>query len=151
MPPPLSPATPPDNAFEDETFGDEPLPDGRDGITDGGGAISLPTKGIDLSLPELDLVPSRQSVMSNFTSASFASRPSLHSFSSASKLKKAQKRLEEDLRDVRFAEGRYKLIKPLGAGSFADVYVGLDAKEDKCVAVKLERLDSRHPRLMHEA
>jgi casein kinase 1 alpha len=46
---------------------------------------------------------------------------------------------------------RYKLLKKIGEGSFGEVYLAMDIKMEQFVAVKLESLDSKTPRLIFEA
>mmetsp|Transcript_152523 Transcript_152523/g.265843 ORF Transcript_152523/g.265843 Transcript_152523/m.265843 type:complete len:375 (+) Transcript_152523:135-1259(+) len=47
--------------------------------------------------------------------------------------------------------GRWTLTKRLGAGSFGEIYIAKDSREDREVAVKLEIKDTKHPQLVYEA
>jgi len=47
--------------------------------------------------------------------------------------------------------GQYELVKHLGAGSFGEVYQGLNANSGEHVAIKLEKRDNRHQQLLLEA
>lgn len=48
-------------------------------------------------------------------------------------------------------DGKYKLIRKIGSGSFGDIYVAICLKNGKEVAVKLEPLNARHPQLIYES
>ena len=52
--------------------------------------------------------------------------------------------------DIRVAE-RYQLGKKLGSGSFGDIYSGTDIQHNEEVAIKLEKINSRHPQLIYES
>jgi casein kinase 1 len=71
--------------------------------------------------------------------------------SAATKLSDINLKEPSRIQDIRIAGGRFKLVKPLGSGSFSDVYAGIDLEQDQCVAVKLERLKAKAPQLIHEA
>ncbi len=45
---------------------------------------------------------------------------------------------------------RWKLIRKIGAGSFGDIYLGLNITNGEEVAVKLEPMNARHPQLVYE-
>lgn len=47
--------------------------------------------------------------------------------------------------------GKYELAKHLGAGSFGEVYLGVNASTGEQVAIKLEKRDNRHQQLLLEA
>ncbi|XP_017063927.1 casein kinase I [Drosophila eugracilis] len=47
--------------------------------------------------------------------------------------------------------GKYRVIKPIGSGSFGDIYLGLSVKDGSQVAIKVETNDSKYPQLMYEA
>eukprot|EP01062_Namystynia_karyoxenos_P029233 TRINITY_DN219_c0_g5_i2.p1 TRINITY_DN219_c0_g5~~TRINITY_DN219_c0_g5_i2.p1 ORF type:complete len:448 (+),score=160.39 TRINITY_DN219_c0_g5_i2:133-1476(+) len=53
--------------------------------------------------------------------------------------------------DVCIAEGRFLIKRKLGAGSFGDVYQGLDQQTQEFVAIKLEHKKQRYPQLRNEA
>ncbi|EUB60517.1 Casein kinase I isoform alpha [Echinococcus granulosus] len=46
---------------------------------------------------------------------------------------------------------RWKLIRKIGAGSFGDIYLGLNIANGEEVAVKLEPMNARHPQLVYES
>ena len=46
--------------------------------------------------------------------------------------------------------GRYKLVRPIGCGSFGDVYLAIDLTSHEQVAVKLESQNARQPLLVRE-
>ena len=46
---------------------------------------------------------------------------------------------------------RFKMGKKIGSGSFGEIYLGLDCKTDREVAVKFELLTVRRPQLIEEA
>ncbi|KAM7543139.1 hypothetical protein Aperf_G00000002283 [Anoplocephala perfoliata] len=46
---------------------------------------------------------------------------------------------------------RWKLIRKIGAGSFGDIYLGINIANGEEVAVKLEPMDARHPQLVYES
>lgn len=52
--------------------------------------------------------------------------------------------------DITVAD-RFKLGKKLGSGSFGDIYKGLDVHMNQDVAIKLEKINSRHPQLIYES
>lgn len=45
---------------------------------------------------------------------------------------------------------RWKLVRKIGAGSFGDIYLGLNITNGEEVAVKLEPVNARHPQLVYE-
>ncbi|VDN37403.1 unnamed protein product [Dibothriocephalus latus] len=45
---------------------------------------------------------------------------------------------------------RWKLIRKIGAGSFGDIYLGINISNGEEVAVKLEPATARHPQLFYE-
>uniref|UniRef100_A0A7S2JAM2 Casein kinase I n=1 Tax=Zooxanthella nutricula TaxID=1333877 RepID=A0A7S2JAM2_9DINO len=47
--------------------------------------------------------------------------------------------------------GRYRLCRRIGAGSFGDIYTGVDLQTDDAVAIKLESVTARNPQLQFEA
>lgn len=47
--------------------------------------------------------------------------------------------------------GRYRVIRPIGSGSFGDIYLGLCIKDGIEVAIKVEASDAKYPQLMYEA
>lgn len=47
--------------------------------------------------------------------------------------------------------GRWKLGIKLGAGAFGEVYTATDVDSDESVAVKMEKLGSKHPHLLYES
>ena len=52
--------------------------------------------------------------------------------------------------DIRVAE-RFQLGAKLGSGSFGDIYKGTDIQHNEEVAIKLEKINSRHPQLIYES
>ena len=52
--------------------------------------------------------------------------------------------------DIRVAE-RYQIGKKLGSGSFGDIYCATDIQYNAEVAIKLEKINSRHPQLIYES
>ncbi|XP_020812270.1 casein kinase I [Drosophila serrata] len=47
--------------------------------------------------------------------------------------------------------GKYRVIKPIGSGSFGDIYLGLSIKDGVEVAIKVEATDAQYPQLIYEA
>uniref|UniRef100_A0A6P4EPA0 non-specific serine/threonine protein kinase n=1 Tax=Drosophila rhopaloa TaxID=1041015 RepID=A0A6P4EPA0_DRORH len=47
--------------------------------------------------------------------------------------------------------GKYRVMKPIGSGSFGDIYLGLSIKDGSEVAIKVEPNDAKYPQLMYEA
>ncbi|XP_043643672.1 casein kinase I [Drosophila teissieri] len=47
--------------------------------------------------------------------------------------------------------GKYRLVKPIGSGSFGDIYLGLSITDGSEVAIKVEKNDAKYPQLMYEA
>ncbi|XP_017000337.2 casein kinase I [Drosophila takahashii] len=47
--------------------------------------------------------------------------------------------------------GKYRVVKPIGSGSFGDIYLGLNVKDGAEVAIKVESNDAKYPQLMYEA
>ncbi|KAH8249774.1 hypothetical protein KR032_012304, partial [Drosophila birchii] len=47
--------------------------------------------------------------------------------------------------------GKYKVIRPIGSGSFGDIYLGLSIKDGTEVAIKVEATDAQYPQLIYEA
>ncbi|KAH8334371.1 casein kinase I [Drosophila kikkawai] len=47
--------------------------------------------------------------------------------------------------------GKYRVIRPIGSGSFGDIYLGLSIKDGIEVAIKVEATDAQYPQLMYEA
>jgi serine/threonine protein kinase len=52
--------------------------------------------------------------------------------------------------DITVAE-KFKLGKKLGSGSFGEIYKGTDITTGQEVAIKLEKINSRHPQLVYES
>lgn len=52
--------------------------------------------------------------------------------------------------DITVAD-RFKLGKKLGSGSFGDIYKSTDVHMNQEVAIKLEKINSRHPQLIYES
>lgn len=51
----------------------------------------------------------------------------------------------------RFVGKKYRLGRKIGSGSFGDVYLGTDVTTGEDVAIKLERVRSKHPQLLYES
>ena len=47
--------------------------------------------------------------------------------------------------------GKYKIKKKIGSGSFGEIYEGQDTQTSEPVAIKLEKVDTRHPQLIYES
>ncbi|XP_017044896.1 casein kinase I [Drosophila ficusphila] len=47
--------------------------------------------------------------------------------------------------------GKYRVVRPIGSGSFGDIYLGLSLKDATEVAIKVETTDTKYPQLMYEA
>ncbi|KAL3307238.1 Casein kinase I isoform alpha, partial [Cichlidogyrus casuarinus] len=47
--------------------------------------------------------------------------------------------------------GKWKLVRKIGAGSFGDIFMGVNIATGEEVAVKLEPINARHPQLMYES
>jgi casein kinase 1/casein kinase I family protein HRR25 len=46
---------------------------------------------------------------------------------------------------------KYRLGRKIGSGSFGDVYLGTDVTSGEDVAIKLERIRTKHPQLLYES
>lgn len=53
--------------------------------------------------------------------------------------------------DIRVANGKYRLGRKIGNGSFGDVYVGTSVTSGEEVAIKLENCKTSHPQLAYES
>ena len=53
--------------------------------------------------------------------------------------------------NMTLAQGRFVVMKKIGAGSFGDIYQGLDKWRNRDVAIKLELTKARHPQLLFES
>ncbi|KAH8246625.1 hypothetical protein KR038_006304 [Drosophila bunnanda] len=47
--------------------------------------------------------------------------------------------------------GKYRIIRPIGSGSFGDIYLGLSIKDGIEVAIKVEATNAQYPQLIYEA
>jgi casein kinase 1, alpha len=47
--------------------------------------------------------------------------------------------------------GKWKLVRKIGSGSFGDIYLGVNIEDNEEVAVKLESCQARHPQLNYES
>ncbi|KMY90731.1 casein kinase I [Drosophila simulans] len=47
--------------------------------------------------------------------------------------------------------GKYRLVKPIGSGSFGDIYLGVSITDGSEVAIKVEKNDAKYPQLIYEA
>ena len=47
--------------------------------------------------------------------------------------------------------GKYRLVRKIGSGLFADIYLGVNITNGEEVAVKLESVKSKHPQLLYES
>ncbi|CAG9330366.1 unnamed protein product [Blepharisma stoltei] len=52
--------------------------------------------------------------------------------------------------DIRVG-GRYRIGKKIGSGSFGEIYLGVDIQTNEEVAIKLEKIESRHAQLIYES
>jgi len=50
-----------------------------------------------------------------------------------------------------FVAGKFKTGSRIGGGSFGEIYIGTNVQSGEEVAIKLERVTSKHPQLMYEA
>ena len=48
-------------------------------------------------------------------------------------------------------DGKYRLIRKIGTGSFGDIYLGINITNGEEVAIKLESVKARHPQLLYES
>lgn len=47
--------------------------------------------------------------------------------------------------------GKYRLVRKIGSGSFGDIYLGINVANGEELAVKLESQKARHPQLLYES
>lgn len=47
--------------------------------------------------------------------------------------------------------GKYRLVRKIGCGSFGDIYLAVNITNGEEVAAKLESVKARHPQLMYES
>ena len=47
--------------------------------------------------------------------------------------------------------GKYKLTRKIGSGSFGEIYKGVNLMSNEDIAIKLEKVSSRHPQLIYES
>jgi casein kinase 1 alpha len=47
--------------------------------------------------------------------------------------------------------GKYRLIRKIGSGSFGDIYLGINVSNGEELAVKLESQKAKHPQLLYES
>lgn len=47
--------------------------------------------------------------------------------------------------------GKYRLVRKIGSGSFGDIYLGINVSNGEELAVKLESQKARHPQLLYES
>lgn len=52
---------------------------------------------------------------------------------------------------IKIANGRYALSKQIGKGAFGEIYTAIDNATKKEVAIKLEKVNTKSPQLIHEA
>ncbi|VDN09948.1 unnamed protein product [Dibothriocephalus latus] len=48
-------------------------------------------------------------------------------------------------------DGKWKLVRKIGSGSFGEIFLGLNIQNGEEVAVKLEKVTAKHPQLFFEA
>lgn len=53
--------------------------------------------------------------------------------------------------ELRVGKGRYRLSEKLGSGSFGVIFSGTDTTQNEQVAIKLEPVRRRQPKLPHES
>jgi serine/threonine protein kinase len=46
---------------------------------------------------------------------------------------------------------KYKILKKIGSGSFGEIFEGVNLLSNESVAVKLEKINTRHPQLIYES
>ena len=47
--------------------------------------------------------------------------------------------------------GKYKILKKIGSGSFGEIYEGVNLENNESIAIKLEKVNTRHPQLIYES
>lgn len=47
--------------------------------------------------------------------------------------------------------GKWKLVRKIGSGSFGEIFLGINVETGEEVAVKLEKVSARHPQLLFES
>ena len=47
--------------------------------------------------------------------------------------------------------GKYRLGRKIGSGSFGEIYLGINTQTNEEIAIKLEKVRSRHPQLLYES
>lgn len=47
--------------------------------------------------------------------------------------------------------GKYRLVRKIGSGSFGDIYLGINVANGEELAIKLESKKARHPQLLYES
>ncbi len=46
--------------------------------------------------------------------------------------------------------GKWKLVRKIGSGSFGEIFLGINVETGEEVAVKLEKVSAKHPQLFFE-
>lgn len=54
------------------------------------------------------------------------------------------------MQDIIFGS-KYKTLKKIGSGSFGEIFQGINIETNEPVAIKLEKLSTRHPQLIYES
>lgn len=54
------------------------------------------------------------------------------------------------MQDIIFGS-KYKTVKKIGSGSFGEIFQGINIETNELVAIKLEKLSTRHPQLIYES
>lgn len=47
--------------------------------------------------------------------------------------------------------GKYKILKKIGSGSFGEIFEGVNLENNENIAIKLEKVNTRHPQLIYES
>ena len=54
------------------------------------------------------------------------------------------------MQDIRVG-GKYKILKKIGSGSFGEIFEGVNLENNESIAIKLEKVNTRHPQLIYES
>ena len=59
--------------------------------------------------------------------------------------------LSVQMRNQIIINGKYRLLRKIGSGSFGDIYLGMNVNHGGEVAIKIESTDAKHPQLQYES